>query len=235
MAERLLLIEDDHSIARFVEMALEELPGLQLTNVRSLADARAALAQGGWRLVISDLMLPDGSTESLLREGLALQAGAPPWVVFSAGLNAQRHELLSGLGVRRILHKPVALSALLDSVSQLLSAAAPVAESGPTEAVADPVQQHFGGDRALFEAFLSGCIERFSDDIAQGDAACARGDAAELRRAAHGLKAVLQLIGQPALSALARELEDSAAAGGLDAAGWERLVQGLLALGVQRR
>ena len=43
MVDRLLLIEDDHSIARFVEMALEELPGLQLTNVRSLADARAAL------------------------------------------------------------------------------------------------------------------------------------------------------------------------------------------------
>ncbi|MGZ3032103.1 hypothetical protein AAER12_14430, partial [Pseudomonas aeruginosa] len=43
-------------------------------------------------------------------------------------------------------------------------------------------------------------------------AAVAASDVARLRRVAHGLKAVLELIGQPALAAQARALEDSAAA-----------------------
>ncbi|PTT87860.1 hypothetical protein DBR42_10815, partial [Pelomonas sp. HMWF004] len=53
---RLLLIEDDVSIARFVELALEELPEqdsaaptVAMTLVRSLAEAREALAGGGWQ------------------------------------------------------------------------------------------------------------------------------------------------------------------------------------------
>lgn len=70
MAARLLLIEDNPSIARFVELALEELPrhdpaapAVELHLVPDLAGARAALAGGGWQLVVSDLMLPDGSAE----------------------------------------------------------------------------------------------------------------------------------------------------------------------------
>ncbi|PZP33894.1 MAG: response regulator [Roseateles depolymerans] len=242
MSQRLLLIEDDLSIARFVEMALEDLPALELRNVRSLAEAQTALAAGGWHLVISDLMLPDGSAELLLREGLAQRDGAPPWVVFSAGLNAQRQTLLSGLGVKRVLHKPVALGELLDTVEALLlpadaETAAPEASAASAPAApmaADPVAQHFGGDRVLFEGFLAGCVERFADDLAQGDAACARGDAPELRRVAHGLKAVLHLLGQPALSELARGIEDDAAAGGLDAAAWRQLAEGLIGLGARR-
>ena len=104
MAARLLLIEDDNSIARFVELALEELPhhdaaapAVDLRLVRTLADARAALAVGGWQLVISDLMLPDGSAETLLTEGFALAPGAPPWVVFSAGVHDDRHLALARL------------------------------------------------------------------------------------------------------------------------------------------
>lgn len=241
MADRLLLIEDDLSIARFVEMALEDLPGLELFNVRSLAEAQAALKAGPWRLVISDLMLPDGSAELLLREGMALSEQAPPWVVFSAGLNAERQALLFSLGVRQVLHKPVALGDLLNTVETLLQSTAapatmPVEESGAVAAAPqeDPVKQHFGGDRELYESFLAGCIERFADDLGQGDAASACGDAVELRRVAHGLKAVLQLLGHPGLSVLAREIEDGAAAGIVDAQAWGRLAAGLTALGANR-
>jgi len=63
MAARLLLIEDDASIARFFELALEELPAhdpgapaVELHVVGSLAQARTALAAGGWQLVVSDLV-----------------------------------------------------------------------------------------------------------------------------------------------------------------------------------
>lgn len=244
MSARLLLIEDDASIARFIELALEELPGhdagappVELHLVRRVAEAREALAAGGWRLVISDLMLPDGSAETLLTEGFALAPGAPPWVVFSAGVHADHHLALSARGVARTLRKPVPLAELLDTVAELLrhgaSAAAPAPALPPG---GDPVQQHFGGDRELFESFRAGCIERFADDLAQGDAAVAAGDAAALRRVAHALKAVLELIGQPALAAQARALETSAegAFTPILPAGWAALADGLVDLGARR-
>jgi DNA-binding response OmpR family regulator len=241
MAARVLLIEDDASIARFVALALRELPKLdvpgpavELTAVYDLASARAALATGGWQLVISDLMLPDGSAEALLDEGLAVAPGAPPWVVFSAGLREDRRLALAERGVARLLRKPVPLAELLGTVSELLAAAAAPAPETPTAASEDPVDRHFGGDRALYDTFRAGCIERFADDLAAGDAALAAGDAQALRRVAHGLKAVLELIGQPALAARARALEDAAAAGEPVAAGWAGLADGLVGLGARR-
>jgi len=239
MAARVLLIEDDASIARFVELALQELatldaaaPAVELNVVRDLAGARAALAGGGWHLVISDLMLPDGSAEALLDEGLALAPGAPPWVVFSAGLRDDRRQALAGRGVARLLRKPVPLAELLGTVAELLQAS--TTEQTPCAEV-DPVHRHFAGDRVLYETFRAGCIERFAGDLAEGDAALAAGDALALRRVAHGLKAVLELIGQPALSAQARALEAAAEAGGPQAAGWQALARGLVDLGARRQ
>lgn len=239
MAVRLLLIEDDASIARFVQLALEGLPdhdaqapAVQLTVAASLREAREALAAGGWQVVISDLMLPDGSAESLLSDGFALERGAPTWVVFSAGVQEERAAVLASRGVARILRKPVPLVELLDTIAALLrdAGAAPAAPAAPAAMPLDPVAQHFGGDRALFEQFLDGCLSRFADDLAQGRAACEAGDAPALRRVAHGLKAVLELIGEPGLSAQARALENALAdapPGAPLPAGWEPLAFGL--------
>ncbi|KQW46277.1 MULTISPECIES: response regulator transcription factor [unclassified Roseateles] len=240
MSARLLLIEDDASIARFVELALEELPrhdgsapAVELTVVRLLSDARKALASGGWQLVISDLMLPDGSAEALLTDGLALAAGAPPWVVFSAGVHDDRHAALAARGVARTLRKPVPLAELLDTVAALLTAGPAMPPPAAADASIDPVHQHFGGDRALYDSFRAGCLERFADDIADGHAAVQALDGPALRRVAHGLKVVLELIGEPALAIQARALED--ATGGLAAGqplpdGWPRLARGLAGL-----
>lgn len=240
MPARLLLIEDDASIARFVEIALDGLPdhdaaapAIELTVVPTLRDARAALAAGGWHLVISDLMLPDGSAESLLADGLALGRGAPPWVVFSAGVQEERRATLTERGVARVLRKPVPLMELLDTIAGLLRPSPATAAAPSPPPAVDPVQQHFGGDRALFESFRSGCLVRFADDLAQGQAAVDAGDAQALRRVAHGLKAVLELIGEPSLSAQARALENATAElapGEPLPPGWEPLAFGLQGL-----
>jgi DNA-binding response OmpR family regulator len=247
MSARVLLIEDDASIARFIGLALEELPGhdpaappVELHLVRHVAEAREALAAGGWQLVISDLMLPDGSAETLLTEGFAQAAGAPPGIVFSAGVHADRHLALAARGVARTLRKPVPLAELLDTVAELLrpGALAPASAQHSSPQVVDPVQQHFGGDRALYESFRASCIERFGDDLMQGDAAVATGDAAVLCRVAHALKAVLEMIGQPALAGQARALEAATTDGALGAperAAWSGLAGGLQTLGARRR
>lgn len=235
MAARLLLIEDDASIARFVELAVEDLPGVELHVVARLSQARTALAAGPWQLVISDLMLPDGSAEALLAEGRAQAPGAPPWVVFSAGLQPERLLTLSSLGVARTLRKPVPLAELLSTITELLQRPASIASPVPAPAPAAPapttLHTHFGGDRDLFERFRAGCLARFADDIAQGDAAVAADDADELRRVAHGLKAVLELLGHPDLSIQALVVEEAAAHGtSLPVAGWTVLRRGLQAL-----
>lgn len=243
MVARLLLIEDDSAIARFVELALEELPAhdpqapaVELRLVRSLAAAREALAEGNWALVITDLMLPDGSAELLLAEGHASAPGAPPWAVFSAGVHDERRPLLAAQGVVCTLRKPVPLDALLNTVADLLrrgraAAAAPLPPLAAAGA-ADPVQTHFGGDRAMYESFRASCIERFAADLAQGDAAVAAGDAAALRPVVHGLKAVLELIGEPALAYQARALEAATEQGEVVAPAWQVLAQGLRSLAV---
>ena len=240
MASRLLLIEDDASIARFVELALEALPDhdpaaapVELTVVRSLAQARDALHAGAWQLVISDLMLPDGSAEALLAEGHARGRGAPPWLIFSAGVQQERRAALEAAGVAGVLRKPVPLAELLGTIGGMLRRPAPAAEPPAPPAATDPVQLHFGGDRDLFASFRAGCLQRFAEDLAQGDAAMAAVDAPSLRRVAHGLKAVLELIGEPRLAAQARALEDAAAAcptGQPLPEGWPSLAQGLRAL-----
>ncbi len=231
MSARLLLIEDDASIARFVALAVEDLPGVELHVVPSLSQARTALAGGGWQLVISDLMLPDGSAEALLTEGRAQAPDAPPWVVFSAGLQPERLLTLSSLGVARTLRKPVPLAELLSTITELLQRPATVPSPAPAATAPSTLHTHFGGDQDLFERFRAGCLARFADDIAQGDAAVAADDAGALRRVAHGLKAVLELLGHPDLSTQALELEEAAAHGvSLPVDGWTALRRGLQAL-----
>jgi HPt (histidine-containing phosphotransfer) domain-containing protein len=155
--------------------------------------------------------------------------------VFSAGLHEDREAALAARGVARTLRKPVPLDELLATVAELLggaTGAAPVADGG------GPVQTHFGGDRQLYETFRAGCLQRFADDLAAGEAAAGRADAAALQRVAHGLKAVLELIGEPALASQARALEaavEQGWPGPVAASGWTALAQGLVALGAVRR
>ena len=245
---RVLLVDDDASIRRFVELALDGLD-IEFLSCASVAEAVAALQQGGpARLVITDLMMPGEGGVALLRrlhDEPALRGNAR-LAVFSAGLvgvaNAARAQL-APFDIWRLLPKPVPLQELEDCVLQALEQAAPAAP--PPAAAAAPVsaalseqellavQTHFAGEQALFIAFREGCRVQFARDVADGDAALARGDTGALHRLAHSLKSVLSTLGHPALSERARQLEYAAAAGaaaGPLAPGWQALRSGLLAL-----
>ena len=80
------------------------------------------MAQLRFDAVITDLMLPDGSSVELMEAGHA--TGLSPWIAFSAGLTPERLAALPGLGVRQTLRKPVSLTALLDAVSSALQSSA---------------------------------------------------------------------------------------------------------------
>ncbi len=223
---RLLLLEDDPTIQHLVRMALEELD-LDLLISSTLAQARATLAAAPVQMLISDLMLPDGSGLDLIEElsGRSDLLQGAPIAVFSAGLVGDVQDRLAQLGVWRQLAKPCSILELEACVQEGLGlqVQTPQAGNDPTGAddsvaatsalpadQAQAVAQHFGGDEPLYRAFRAACLPQFDLDRQQGDQACEQRDAPALRRLAHSLKSVLLTLGHAAESQLARQLEDSA-------------------------
>lgn len=230
---RVLLIEDDASIRRFVELALEDQL-VELVQADCLLEARRLVREEGpFRLLISDLMLPDGSGLDLLHELMAnpgLRAGAR-LAVFSAGISAERRQFLQNRGVDEVIAKPASLAQLLACVERALLDRASEVQAPTGGAAQDArgadlaVAQYFAGDRELYVSYRASCVAQFVHDQAMGDAALDRGDVSALRRLAHSLKTVLQTLGHGTASDWARTLETDAAEGRTDAAakGWIRL------------
>jgi len=212
---RVILVEDDAALRRFVEMALETLD-LELVACDAVAPALAALAAGGADLVLTDLMLQGESGLELVERLAADPARAPKVAIFSANVPAAVRARLESLGVWRILPKPIGLAELercvLEAVAATPDAGQATAAPAP-DGQAQAVAEYFGGDAALYGAFRATCLAQFPRDAAAADAACRAGDLPALRRVAHNLKTVLESLGEPELSAGARALEDAAELG----------------------
>ncbi|WP_425256632.1 response regulator transcription factor [Rubrivivax sp. RP6-9] len=231
---RVLLVEDDASIRRFVTMALDET-AITLLAAATLAEARAELDRAPVRLLLCDLMLPDGSGLDLLHDLVA----RPDWragarlVAFSAGVTTGRRAELLGLGVDEVLAKPVALAELEACVQRALAATVVPTTGAPADArqqaQEQAVQRFFGGNAELFAAYRQSCLLQFATDLQQGDAAAAHADLPALRRLAHSLKTVLLTLGDLPGSERAAEAERQAAQGAEAAAlqAWAALRQHL--------
>lgn len=238
-AARVLLVEDDALLRRYVRMGLRELP-LQLLECDSVAAAMELLATTPVQVIVTDLMLAGASGMDLL-QNLQLQPGLQAQaktVVLSAGLTPEVREKLAALGVWRMLAKPVSLQQLEDCVMEALGQAqddSPTLHQPPALSAEDldgAVQQYFAGDRELFDSYRSACLLQFVHDVRTGDAASASSDMQALRRTAHSLKTVLQTLGHASLSAQALALEALCHAGHTSPAlqAWAGLRAQLLAL-----
>ena len=222
---RVLLVEDDLSLQRFVELALDGM-ALDLRCCATVAEAIDLLRSDRYALVITDLLLPDASGRDLLAR---LQQepdlrGNARCAVFSGGLDdASKRADLMALGAWRLLSKPCSLDELESLVNEALQGASAAAPTARTSV--DPVQSHFGGNEALYRAFRASCLQQFAQDLALGDAACSAGDAPALQRLAHSLKSVLLSLGHEHESQLARQLEYLAEGAQMEAAQalWMRL------------
>lgn len=232
---RVLLVEDDPLVRRFVQMALDPL-GVNLVQCATLAEAKQVLTTEVAQLVLMDLTLPDGSGLDLLvwmQTSLSPQGAACRTVVFSGGVDPAKQRRLESLNVWRVLHKPASVGALMACVSEAL--ASPSGEEPAALAVAplertDPVAEFFGGNRALFEAYRQACLARFPQDVIEGDLAVQ--DARALRRVAHNLKSVLMMLGEAQAAQCARSTEEWAAGGDLESMQleWQQLRQHVLLL-----
>jgi CheY-like chemotaxis protein/HPt (histidine-containing phosphotransfer) domain-containing protein len=222
---RVLLVEDDALVARFVELALEDL-GPELRIASRLAEGLAVLEAGGVELLLADLVLPDGPGTELLERARSLPR-PPACIVFSGGVDASTRQRLRALGVRHILDKPASLGALLRAVKSALGMEVEPPPRPPAPA-GDVVRRHFGGNAVLFAAYREASVQQFPADIAEGERFCARGDLRGLHRLGHSLKTVLRLLGDAAGAEAAARLEHAARDGERSAQErWQALRDGL--------
>jgi CheY-like chemotaxis protein len=217
---RVVCVDDDASIRRFVELALEDLP-VELLTCADATTARELLRQGPVALLITDLMMPGESGFELLASLMADPAlrGGALLAVFSAGLNATTRARLEGLDVWRELDKPVSLQALEACVAEAV-ALSQAGTAGTSTPAATPfsleerqaVDQLFGGDAELFVAFRDQALKQFKFDRLALAAAVDAGDWPAVNRQAHSLKGALATLGDARGQELAFALESAAAA-----------------------
>jgi CheY-like chemotaxis protein len=220
---RVLLVEDDSSVRRFVELALEDL-AIELETCATVAEAKRLIALGPVHLLITDLMLPDESGFSLLRH---LREQPPPLsqtrvVAYSAGITPAAREELESLQVWRTLLKPVPLATLRqcveDGIEPMQAAEAAPGASAPSasdsaSAEAHALATYFAGNEQLFRTYRASCLQQFEVDVKEVEAALAARDADSLRRLGHSLKTVLRTLGEATGSEAARKLEHAATSG----------------------
>ncbi len=108
---KLLLIVEDHEPTRRVLSNILTRRGWEVLKAGTVEEGLALLAQGP-RCVILDLMLPDGSGETILRHVRDLQLGIRV-IVCTATNDESRLDEVRRLGPEVLLLKPIDLDAVL--------------------------------------------------------------------------------------------------------------------------
>lgn len=114
---KVLLVEDDFKIGRFVEKGLRE-NAYTVVWRRSIAEANDAISESGFDLVILDLGLPDGDGLRLLREWRGFEFNEPV-LILSARDSVEDRVSGLNLGADDYLPKPFSFEELLARVRSL--------------------------------------------------------------------------------------------------------------------
>ena len=115
--QKILLLEDDTALGNGIRLALQSL-SVQLTLCRTLAQARSALAQNNYDLLILDINLPDGSGLELLEQ--VRKTSDVPVILLTA--NDMEMDVVTGLesGADDYITKPFSLAILRARVNAQL-------------------------------------------------------------------------------------------------------------------
>ena len=124
--QKILLLEDDTALGTGIRLALQS-PSAQLTLCRTLAQARSALAQSSFDLLILDINLPDGSGLELLEQ--VRKTSDVPVILLTA--NDMEMDIVTGLesGADDYITKPFSLAILRARVNAQLRRRIPVKTS----------------------------------------------------------------------------------------------------------
>lgn len=162
---RCLIVEDDPLLRHFVSGHLME-HGWEVTTTSLVREARAALAERSYRLMLTDVFLPDGSGFDLLQSLKKLSS--PPAVIVMTGDTALDHAVSAVRhGATDFLVKPFSMDALDSALARvntrrkLSVAAVPHLEKPVASFRAQYAPDVLGSDASLMRVFS--IIERVAD------------------------------------------------------------------------
>ncbi len=229
---RVLLAEDNVVNQKLALRLLDKL-GYRADVAGNGIEAIEALERQSYDLLLSDVQMPEmDGLEATRRIIERWPDGERPWIVAmtAEAMSGDRERCLEA-GMNDYLTKPIRVEELVAAIKRTpRRSEGGAAPEGP--ASGDPIDREVlarlaegVGDDA---GFVSELIEGFAQDapalVAAAREALARGDTAEVRRAAHTLKSNAATFGAQALSDRSRELEEAArrdefadAAGQIDA------------------
>ena len=125
MAEpiRIFIVEDEHRIARFLQMELEH-EGFQTATEENGRRAFERIIQEKYDLVLLDIMLPemDGLTAAKAIRSLARPDGASiPIIAMTANAYEEDEEKSRNAGMNAHLSKPIDPQKLYESIARFLN------------------------------------------------------------------------------------------------------------------
>ena len=159
--ERILIVDDDITFGLMLKTWLSK-KGFETQTAASVAAARAALAEGAFSLVLSDMRLPDEDGIALL-QWMAGQRIAAPVIVMTSYAEIQNAVRCMKLGARDYVAKPVNPDELLKKIREALDAPAvlpgapaaatsvPAAPAAPPEGAPNYIEGHSDAARRLYE------------------------------------------------------------------------------------
>jgi DNA-binding response OmpR family regulator len=131
--EHLLLVEDDASIREVATLGLEQA-GLRVTAVGDGREGLARFREGGFDLVVLDVMLPSLDGFEVLRE-IRRESGTP---IVMLTAKSELHDIVVGLelGADDYVTKPFELPELVARIKAVMRRAAPGGDGDATISVA---------------------------------------------------------------------------------------------------
>lgn len=122
MSAELLLVEDDETLGASLRQRLD-LEGFRVIWARSAAEARKAMASFDPAIILSDIRLPDGDGESVMREHFT-RFGLVPTIFMTAYADIDQAVRLVRDGALNYVTKPFDLDLLVDTLKELAARAA---------------------------------------------------------------------------------------------------------------
>jgi CheY-like chemotaxis protein/HPt (histidine-containing phosphotransfer) domain-containing protein len=225
---RRVLVVDDNSVNRKVASRLLERSGFEVATAVHGGEAVEQFRQGGWDMVLMDVQMPemDGleatrRIRELEREGSLPRT--PILAVTAHTLDSDRKAVLEA-GMDELVPKPIVADHMLATMQRFL-ADAPVAVSGnaPPNAIEDVIDWHealnrMDGDAEVLDQLLRIFLIDSTNMMRRLEDARESGEAAQLERAAHGLKGASGTISARHVEVLARNVEELARAGRMNEA-----------------
>jgi len=195
---RVLVVDDNEVNRRLVALQLEKL-GYACEGLPSAAALLARLESGPAHLVLLDCQMPGMDGYEAAREIRRREAGGArrtPIVAMTAHALAGDREKCLAAGMDDYLPKPVRL----ESLSQSLALRDPALNAAIVRELRETAGAQFAEMRDIF-------LHHAAESVREIGAAFSRGDSAQARAVAHGLRGSAASFGAAALSALAEMVE----------------------------